>query len=260
MTQPLILITNDDGIEAPGLDALRQAMEPLGEVLVVAPDEQKSATSHAITIFRDIAYREERRNGEIWAHVISGHPADCVKLGVLALAPRKPDLLVAGINPGSNIGNNILYSGTVAAAREGAMLGIPSIAVSMDYKRSLEQHPCYATGGQWAAFAAGRCLREGLPRGVCLNVNVPNLPPGQVTEATITRQGTLMFIDDWRPQAQEEAAPHAYRNVGTEVILEGEDHEPADDVALRQGKVSITPLHFDHTCYALLDALQSWLR
>ena len=260
--KPLILLTNDDGIDAAGLAVLREALDALGDILIVAPEKQCSATSHTVTIFKDMAYRRVERDGALWGHSLDGMPPDCVKLGVLALAPRKPDLVISGINPGGNVGNNILYSGTVAAAREGAMLGIPSMALSLHCNRAVEKVLHYETAAQWALKLAPMVLQRGLPPGVILNINVPNLPAGDIRGGVITRQGRVMFIDDMQPSRENGEANsgqvRAYRNVGSTIILEGEHGEDVDDAVLRARKVSITPLHYDLTYHAFRDELTGW--
>ncbi|NQU44071.1 5'/3'-nucleotidase SurE [bacterium] len=253
----LILLSNDDGIDAPGLSALYDAVAHLGEILVVAPQGQRSAVSHAVTVHREMDYKVVERDGVLWGHALNAMPADCVKLGVLALAGRKPDLVIAGINPGGNIGNNILYSGTVAAAREGAMLGVPSIAVSLGYVQA-DPDMHFRTAQQAISRLAPIILERGLPTGVILNVNVPNVPPDGITGTLVTRQGRAMFVDDLQ-HAIDAGDVLTWRNIGKFTILEGKEGEDYDDVALREKKVSITPLHFDLTVHEFRAELGEWL-
>jgi 5'-nucleotidase len=257
--KPLILISNDDGINATGLRVLRDSVAHLGNVLVVAPEHQCSAASHAVSIFKEMPYRVVLKNGQPWGHALEGMPSDCVKLGVLTLADRKPDLVLSGINPGANIGNNILYSGTVAAAREGAMLGIPSIAVSLNFFRHTEKERHFETAGEWAARLSEMVLRRGLPRGVVLNLNVPNLPSSEIRGAVISRQSRSMFQDEMEP-AQENGEVRSYRNVGKIMIEEPEADEDNDDVVLKHNKVSITPLHYDLTEHHFREELAAWIK
>lgn len=257
--KPLILITNDDGIEASGLRHLRDAVAPLGDVLVVAPEHQCSATSHAVSIFKEMPYRVVERDGQPWGHALEGMPSDCVKLGALVLADRKPALVLSGINPGANIGNNILYSGTVAAAREGAMLGIPSIAVSLNFQRWDEKIRHFETAAAWAAQISEIVLHNGLPRGVILNLNVPNIPLEEIRGAVISRQGRAMFQDEMEP-AHENGEVRSYRNVGKTMIEEPEPGEDDDHVVLKHRKVSITPLHYDLTMHHFREELDAWLK
>lgn len=254
--RPLILITNDDGWEAPGLAALRQHLEPLGEILAVAPLGEQSAIGHGVTVFEPMPHRHlMRQEGHSEIHALHAKPADCVKFGVLHLASRRPGLVVSGINPGSNVGNNVLYSGTVAAAREAAMLGIPALAVSLNCRIRDEVNPRFDTAGAWAARLAAYVLEKSLPQGTMLNVNVPNLPPESVTEGTPCRQGRLMFIDAFHP-----VEPNVYANRGTETVRAGELGEKVDDAVVRAGQVAVTPMHFDLTHEGLLESLPHFSR
>lgn len=255
--RPLILLTNDDGVEAPGLAAVAEALLDLGEVEVVAPSGERSAVSHAISLSRDMHYRRHALGPRIEAHALDGSPADCVKLGVTQLCPRRPDLVVSGINPGANIGNNILYSGTVAGAREGAMLGIPSLAVSIDAHRSAEP-PHYESGADVARRVARLILDRGLPPGVMLNANLPNLGLDALGALTITRQSRFAVGDVMEARAGQDGRSHFFRNVGIE-HRPGEEGEDFDDRCLERGDVSITPLHYDLTHHGLREELRSWI-
>jgi 5'-nucleotidase len=257
--KPLILISNDDGINATGLRVLHDSVAHLGDILVVAPEHQCSAASHAVSICKEMLYRVVTKDGQLWGHALEGMPSDCVKLGVLTLADRKPDLVLSGINPGANIGNNILYSGTVAAAREGAMLGIPSIAVSLNYFRHTEKERHFETAGEWAACLAEMVLQRGLPRGVVLNLNVPNVVSSEIRGVVISRQSRSMFLDEMEP-THENGEVRAYRNVGKVMMEEPEPDENNDDVVLKHNKVSITPLHYDLTEHHFREELDAWLR
>ena len=170
-SRPLILLTNDDGIYAEGLRFLSEAASALGEVRIVAPDVEQSAVGHSITLYDPIRAREVIKNGELYGHGISGTPADSVKLALYSLLPRRPDLAMSGINNGANLGINVLYSGTVSAATEAAILGVPALAFSLAQKKN----PPF----EWAiphVEALGRwILKNGLPSGVALNVNIPAL-------------------------------------------------------------------------------------
>ncbi|MFP4379498.1 MAG: 5'/3'-nucleotidase SurE [Candidatus Sumerlaeia bacterium] len=257
--KPLILITNDDGIDAPGIRHLYNAVQELGEVLVVAPTQQCSATSHTVTIFRDMEYRQVHHEDRLWGHALDGMPADCVKFGALHLADRLPNLLLSGINPGSNVGNNILYSGTVGAAREGAMLGIPSAAFSLDCRDEKNDGGAmhFDAAEYWANWVARNILENGLPRGVYLNVNIPNLPLDAIGGAATARQGRLMFIDEWQPLPDAQK-PQSFANRGSAIKLEGREHEDVDDAVLRSGRVAISPLHFDTTHHESMQWLKQW--
>jgi 5'-nucleotidase len=256
--RPLILLTNDDGIEAPGLSALREAMARIADVEVVAPTEQCSAASHALSVLKDMSYRRIELQGGGMGHSLTGMPADCVKLALTCLFERKPDLVISGINRGANVGNNILYSGTVAAALEAAMLGVPAIAVSLDWDR-VAPTLHFETAAECAVRLVPLVVGRGLPCGVILNVNVPNLPAGEIRGVAVTRQGHGMFIDAMEASpGGDGGAVEAYRNVG-EIMIYTEEGEECDDRAVRDGKISITPLHYDLTRHDFRETLRGWL-
>ncbi len=266
--KPLILLTNDDGVDAPGLEALYGPLSRLGQVVIVAPGKQCSATSHSVTVFEEMPYRRVERDGETWAHALEAMPADCVKLAVTHLLDRKPDLAISGINPGANLGNNILYSGTVAAAREAAMLGIPAMAVSVQRRPGpLTESPRYDVAAEFAANLARRILegrsREGaggrfFPRGTILNVNVPNLPREEIAGAIATRQGRTVFIDKMRPSG-ENGKIDSFMNVGDVLIRTTPESAEYDDIALEEKMISVTPLHFDMTHEEFRKEIGGWL-
>lgn len=256
--RPRILLTNDDGIAAPGLEALYLALRDWADVEIVAPDSERSAVGHAITIFRDMDYRRVERNGRPWGHALSATPADCVKLAVTRLLEEKPDLVIAGVNPGANLGHNIFYSGTVAAAREAAILGVPAIAVSLHVARPFPDTPeRFATAAAFAARLAPLVIEHGLPPGVILNVNVPDLPADQVAGVAVARQGSTLFIDLMEPLLHE-GGVRGFRNVGNQAIPSTASDDEPDDLALGRGCITVTPLHTDLTHHASLEGLARW--
>ena len=176
--QPLILVTNDDGVHAPGIQALAQALRPLGEVHVVAPDREVSACSQSLTLKHPL--RAERLDQRV--HAVDGTPADCVNLALVKLLPRRPDLVVSGINRGANLGEDVFYSGTIGGAREGTFFGVPSIAFSLAARAETDFGPA----ADFAARLSAKVLERGLPERTLLNVNVP---PGQPNGVAITVQG-----------------------------------------------------------------------
>ena len=186
-----VLISNDDGIDAPGIFALAQEMKKIADVTIVAPDRQQSAVGHAITMNYPLRAIPFRKNGEFFGYAVDGTPADAVKLGVRFLLKEKPELLMSGINHGSNTAINILYSGTVSAATEGTVLGIPSIAVSL----TTHDQADFSYAAKFAAHLAARVVEEGLPRGTLLNVNVPAVPEEKICGVRITRQGNSSWED-----------------------------------------------------------------
>ncbi|RMG22887.1 MAG: 5'/3'-nucleotidase SurE, partial [Methanobacteriota archaeon] len=187
--KPLILVTNDDGIFADGILALKEALDPLGEVVVVAPDSEKSAVGHAITISDPLRVIEVERNGQFFGYGVNGTPADCVKLAVKALLKQKPALVASGINRGPNTGINAIYSGTVSAATEAAFMGIPSFAISITSFEKVDLS--YAQ--KIARNIGEKLLREGLPPQTTLNINIPPGDENTIKGIRITRQGKGVF-------------------------------------------------------------------
>jgi 5'-nucleotidase len=246
MTRTLLL-TNDDGIEAPGLAALEQSLRGLGRLVVVAPDREQSGASHALTLGRPL--RVQPRGMDRFQ--VDGTPTDCVHLGVFNLTGgRPPNLVVSGINRGANLGDDVTYSGTVAGALEGTLLHVPSIALSAEI--GPDGAARFDLAAALARTLAERVLSSGLPAGVFLNVNVPR---GQARGVRVTRQGTRTY----RAAAVERLDPSGrpyYWIGGADMIPAGEpdgDHE-----AIRKGYVSISPLHANMTHAASLDDVSSW--
>jgi 5'-nucleotidase len=235
----LLLLTNDDGVHAVGLAALARALDELGDVHVVAPEREQSACGHALTLHRPL--RVDRLGERRFA--VNGTPSDCVNLGVLGFLPERPALVVAGINHGTNLGDDVTYSGTVSAAMEGTLLGVPSIAVSL------------ATGGDVDAAAAiarlvvTRALVTGLPRKTLLNVNVPATTPHGLR---LTRLGHRVYSDKIVEQTDPRGRVHYWIGGGDAAW---EELAGTDMGAIHDGYVSITPLHLDLTNHRALDQL-----
>lgn len=254
MPQPplSILLTNDDGILSPGLLALRLALAEIGEVSVVAPDAERSGASHAVTLGQPLHPREIVHRGERIGIALNGYPADCVKYAVCEHLKRRPDLVVAGINPGPNAGVAAFYSGTVAAAMEGAFFGIPAVAVSTDLNGVPADFPPLA-GITRDILVRMRELVHGGER-IVLNVNFPALPPAAFKGLRITRQGVLGFQDRFERRAHPRGEPGFY--------LSGDhaDHGESLDIdvnALKAGWISVTPLKQDLTHDALFEQFKS---
>jgi 5'-nucleotidase len=246
-----ILLTNDDGINAPGLYALFKEMNKYGKVYIVAPDSEKSAVGHAITLSDPLRVQNFYKNDEFFGYAVNGTPADCVKIAYWALEIN-PDILISGINLGSNTGINIIYSGTVSAATEGMFLNIPSFAISL----TTFTNPNFEIAAKFAGTLSQIILNKGLPRGTLLNVNVPAVTnEDEITGVIITRQGNAMYHEEFDKRTD----PHNrvyYWLTGQKVKLETEPD--VDDRAILNKKISITPVHFDLTNYEFLDELREW--
>jgi 5'-nucleotidase len=239
-----ILVTNDDGIHAAGLRILADALEQVGDVYVVAPDREQSAVGHALTLHRPLRVEPVR---ERW-FAVNGTPSDCVNLAVLGLLPAAPALVAAGINHGSNLGDDVTYSGTVSAAMEGTLLGITSMAVSQ-----MDGAPeGLAAAGEVARAVAARLLVEGLPRKTLLNVNVPREAPRGVR---LTRLGHRVYREKAVQEVDPRGRPYYWIGAGPAVWEEDQD---SDIAAVHQGYASVTPLHLDLTHHGALRRLEAW--
>lgn len=252
--RPLILVCNDDGIDAPGILALAAAMDELGEVCVVAPIDEQSAVGHAITVRDPVRARpwEVRLpSGTAEAYAVTGTPADCVKLAVNQLLPRRPDLVVSGINHGPNTAVNVIYSGTVSAATEGAILGIDAVAFSLCDWEATD----YEAAAMVAQRIARRVMERGLPPGILLNVNIPDLPLDELRTVAVTRQARSRWQESFQARRDPFDRPY-YWLAGEFVNLDEGDN--TDLAAIEDGIVSITPLRLDLTAHDLLDELHEW--
>lgn len=249
--KPHILLSNDDGIFAPGLYAMYQALKEIADVSVVAPDSEKSAVGHAITLSDPLRVTHFEKFDSFLGHAVKGTPADCVKIAYYALLERKPDLVVSGINYGSNTGINIIYSGTVSAATEGMLLGIPSFAISLTTYKDAD----FSYAAKLGSRLALKILENGLPKDTLLNVNVPNVPEREIRGIAMTRMGTSTYDDKYDKRVD----PHNrvyYWLTGSKI--EANEGIEFDDGAIRQNYVSITPIRFDLTNYEYLHHMQQW--
>ena len=235
-----ILLTNDDGIEAPGLRALYEAIKPLGEVAVSAPDKQASATGHSISLNVPFKVVSPAWPDVQYSYRVSSTPADCVRTAALKLLPWKPDLVISGINQGANYGSLILYSGTVAAAAEAVILGIPAMAISL----TSHTYKNFQTAAQFGEKVARWVGEKGLAPGVFLNVNVPPLESGEVKGIVLTHQGQFRHIDDLEEHETLEDHFSYVLNSPSEPVME---HPESDVARVKAGYVSVTPLHLDWT-------------
>jgi 5'-nucleotidase len=245
-----ILVTNDDGIQSPGLRALVDALRGWGEVWVIAPDREQSAVGHAITLSEPIRLFPWTIDGADYTFAISGTPADCVKLGLTELMPQRPDLVLSGVNRGENTGISVIYSGTVSAATEGTIDNIPSIAVSLGSFVSTRFEPAARVARHIAEVVAER----GLPRDTLLNVNVPDLPLGEIRGIRVTRQGRTRFQETFMKRADPRGKIYYWMD-GDKLPREESD---TDGTALHEGYVSITPIRLDFTHHEFLRELAHW--
>ncbi len=250
-----ILVTNDDGVSAPGLLALAQTLRSLGTVSVLAPDHNWSASGHVKTLHRPLRVKETQLADGTPAFACDGAPSDCVALAVLGLLREKIDLVVSGINSNANLGHDVTYSGTVTAAMEAAIWGMPGIAVSLDVPENPTGVPDYGPAARLAGRVVRQVIEHGLPRNVLLNVNVPYLPDEQIQGVRITRQGLRVYRDSLDSRKDPRGRPYYW--IGGEAPT-GLPEEGTDIGALAAGAVSITPLHLDLTSYTAMGELQSW--
>ena len=244
------LLTNDDGIYAKGLEALYGALRLDAECVVVAPEAEQSAVGHAITLFRPLMVRKARKNGKFLGYAVTGTPADCVKIGIRELAGGPVDLVVSGINLGANVGINVLYSGTVSAATEGAILGVPAIAISLD----THQEADFSFAAKFASRMASFALRFPPPPGVALNINIPALPEGEIRGIRAAKQGGTPFWECFEKRA--DPRERTYYWLTGEKKPKGEGDPATDEAALAAGMITITPIHHDLTRHDLLDRLE----
>ncbi|OGL38617.1 MAG: 5'/3'-nucleotidase SurE [Candidatus Schekmanbacteria bacterium GWA2_38_11] len=242
-----ILISNDDGIYAPGIKSLAEALSKFHDVVVVAPDRDQSATSHSLTLYRPLRVKKVKPN----FYSMDGTPTDCINLAVNGILKKKPDLVISGINQGPNLGDDITYSGTVSAAIEGTLLGISSFAVSIAAREQFN----FDSASEFAVHLAEMVLENGLPPDTFLNVNVPNLPKEEIKGIAITQQGKRIYEDlvfkKLDPRGEE-----YYWIGGGEAKWEKENG--TDFEAIENNKISITPLHLDLTNYKALKIIKNW--
>ena len=246
-----ILLTKDDGIYAKGIEVLHEHLSEDHDVVVVAPETEQSAVGHAITLTDPLRVKSIDRNGTFFGYAVKGTPADCVKLAVNELMKPPPDLVVSGINLGANVGINVIYSGTVSAATEGTILGVPAIAVSINTFRD----PDFQPAARFARLLVRQVKEHGLPPYTSLNVNVPAISESKIRGVRVTRQGVTRFVEkfDRRMDPRENVY---YWQCGSNPPLE-EDGD-TDASALAKDCISITPIQHDLTNYDFLESLRSW--
>ena len=251
MSSPSILIVNDDSIFSDGIKALWEAMSEIGNTTVVAPKSEHSGSGHGITISRPLQSEKINLECGLSGHAVNGTPADSVKFATSLLMEKKPDILVSGINPGSNVGQSILYSGTVSAAREGTFRGISSIAISLDGDSNID----YSSAKDISKNIVQSVLKNGLPNDTLLNVTIPNIPKEEMKGFKITKQGSMYFIDNFE-KVENSSGLESY-------WLKANQNDPDiskdnDSVAVKEGFISVTPLHSEQTNFSFIEKLTKW--
>ncbi|MFH1258323.1 MAG: 5'/3'-nucleotidase SurE [Elusimicrobiota bacterium] len=243
-----ILLTNDDGIHGQGLEPLHRALSQLGEVFQIVPDQERSGVSHSLTLIKPLRVTEIRHR----IYLVNGTPADCVRFGVMSIMNKKVDIVVSGINRGQNVGADVLYSGTVAAAREGALLNLPALAISLVVKGKLH----FSTAAYFAKKLTKKIMEKKLPKQVYLNMNVPDLPRREIAGLEITRLGTRIYGS----QIEQRTDPRGdkYYWIADENNLTGIKDPGTDIHAVHRNKVSVTPLQVDLTSYGFYQELKRW--
>lgn len=253
--KPLILVTNDDGITAPGIRALIKMMNEIGEVYVVAPDSPQSGMGHAITInstlfCEKIKIDEGEQSDREWA--CSGTPVDCVKLAITRILPRKPDLCVSGINHGSNSSINVIYSGTMSAAVEAGIEGIPAIGFSLcDFSYSAD----FMAAKKLIQKIVLESIDKEMPKGMVLNVNIPKLPEKELKGIKVCRQAKAVWVEDYDERKDPRGRTYYWLTGKFENLDKGED---TDERALEEGFVSLVPIQYDMTAHHFISELNRW--
>ncbi|MDR0223864.1 5'/3'-nucleotidase SurE [Myroides odoratus] len=253
MQKPLILVTNDDGITAPGIRALIDVMKEIGEVVVVAPDSAQSGMGHAVTINNTLTLEKVQIDAELeHEYACSGTPVDCVKIALGQILDRKPDLCVSGINHGSNSSINVIYSGTMSAALEAGMSGIPAIGFSLldfSWNADFEQVRTFVKK------ITTQALEKGIPKEVVLNVNFPRLQTDEIKGIKVCRQAKAVWIEDFDKRLSPNGKEYYWLKGEFVNQDKGED---TDEWALRNGFISIVPVHFDLTAHHAINRINNW--
>jgi 5'-nucleotidase len=246
-----ILVTNDDGIYSSGIAALAEALKEIGEVIVVAPIEEQSAVGHGITMKYPLRVTDYFKNGSLFGYAVEGTPADCVKMGIRNIMKESPDLVISGINHGSNTAINIIYSGTVSAAREAAIMDVPAIAISVTSHDAKD----FRYAGKVAKFLANKVIEHGLPQGTLLNVNVPDYPEKEIAGMLVTEQSKSKWDDIYEKRTDPFGKDYYWL---TGKLVEVENEKLSDQLAIKNKYVSVTPIHFDLTDYDTFKKMKGW--
>lgn len=250
-----ILITNDDGIDSPGLLALAQSLAPLGRTTILAPDHNWSASGHVKTMHRPLRVKETRLADGTPAYTSDGAPSDCVALALLGFFDEKIDLVASGINPNANLGHDVTYSGTVTAAMEAAIWGIPGLAFSLELPQNRHADVDFTCAAEIASQVTTVVLQHNLPKNILLNVNIPEGAAPKSSRFQITRQGLRLYRDALDRRVDPRGRPYYW--IGGDAPS-GVPEAGTDFGALAEKVVSITPLHLDMTAYEFMSVLNSW--
>lgn len=246
-----ILITNDDGISSTGIYELYKEIKKIAQVYVVAPDSEQSGMSHAITVKDDIRVEKYYKNGEFLGYAVGGTPVDCVKLGVMELIPKKVDLVISGINHGENTGLNIMYSGTVSAAIEATILGIPAFAISLGTWKKGN----FKVAAEFARIMAEKIMQINLPEGSFLNINVPPIPRKSIKSVRITRQGNEKFHEFYTKAGKKLNGTYYKLNGARKKV---DTKLETEQSAIHRHEISVTPIHYDMTDYSMTEEINDW--
>ena len=252
MSKPLILITNDDGYNAKGLNSLVESVSNMGEIIIVAPDRPQSGMGHAITVNEPIRCSETDYFGILNAYICTGTPVDCIKMGLYILNNRTPDLILSGINHGSNVSTNVLYSGTMSAAVEGALEGIPSIGFSLT---TYSSDADFTASKIFVKLITQKVIDNGIKTGTCLNVNIPDVNAKLIKGIKVCRQGKA-FWDDTFDKRTDPLGKEYYWLTGS--FASREKAKDADISHLQNNYITIVPTQFDMTCFESVDELKKW--
>ncbi len=252
MERPLILVTNDDGVTAPGIRALVEMAKEFGEVYVVAPDSPQSGMGHAVTLNSTLFCDEIEVDADVKEYACSGTPVDCVKLAVSQILPRKPDLCISGINHGSNSSVNVIYSGTMSAAVEAGIEGIPAVGFSLcDFAYNAD----FKAGEKFIKKIIAEVLTNKLPKGVVLNVNIPKLEESEIKGIKVCRQADAKWEEKFDKREDPRGRTYYWMSGEFKNLDKGDD---TDERALEEGYVSVVPVRYDLTAHHFLGDLRNW--
>lgn len=249
--KPRILVCNDDGIDGEGLHVLAASMKKIGAVTVVAPSEPRSGMGHAMTLGVPLRVKEYTKSNRFFGYTVSGTPVDCIKVALSHILAEKPDIIVSGINYGSNTATNTLYSGTVGAALEGVIQHIPSIAFSL----STYENADFTYAGKFSRKLTRKVLREGLPPDTVLSVNIPNLPEQEIRGVRVTAQGKSRWAENTIERDDMYGNPYYWLSGELKLM---DDDRLYDEYAIRENYITVTPLSIDMTNHSALKSIRRW--